>query len=223
MRIFFGCLHEVVQRVQVGGGGGSERRVQSHSIPSETKPGSLWTCGPAPSPAVTPRVCHRPPDCTRGSPHSSAHPGTLWCWFSSRLRRCEVAWCSQLWASAPPPPKGRPMRWAVPSALNRPDLHFEGSGNGPVVITWIGREHEFYSGSSPISLVEHCVTFRHDKRLLSIMGFVHIWPTSRWSATKKENRFSLNGKGIILSFLGRQFYRSTLFRRKIYKNVNMSV
>ena len=41
-------------------------------------PGSLWTCGPAPSPAATARVCHRPPDCTRESPHSSAHPGTLW-------------------------------------------------------------------------------------------------------------------------------------------------
>ena len=37
--------------------------------------------------------------------------------------------------------------------LNRPDLHFEGTGNGPVVITWIGREHELYSGASPISLV----------------------------------------------------------------------
>ena len=39
-----------------------------------------------------------------------------------------------------------------PPALNRPDLHFEGAGNGPVVITWIGREHELYSGASPISL-----------------------------------------------------------------------
>ena len=57
--------------------------------------------------------------------------------------------------------------------LNRPDLHFEGAGNGPVVITWIGREHELYSGASPISLVEHCVTFRHDRRLLSLLGFVH--------------------------------------------------
>ena len=47
----------------------SERRVQSCSTPSEAKPGSLWTCGPAPSPAATPRVCHRPPDCTSGSPH----------------------------------------------------------------------------------------------------------------------------------------------------------
>ena len=57
--------------------GASERRVQSHSTP-EAKPGSLWTCGPAPSPAAKPRVYHRPPDCTRGSPHSSAHPGALY-------------------------------------------------------------------------------------------------------------------------------------------------
>ena len=43
-----------------------------------------------------------------------------------------------------------------------PDLHFEGGGNGPVVITWIGRDHGLYSGASPISLVEHCVTFSWD-------------------------------------------------------------
>ena len=70
--------------------------------------------------------------------------------------------------------------------LNRPDLHFEGAGNDPVVITWIGREHDLYSGASPISLVEHCVTFRHDRRLLSLLGFVHNWPTSSWSATEKR-------------------------------------
>ena len=59
--------------------GTSERRVKSRSTPSEAKPGSLWTCGPAPSPTATPTVCHRPPDCTRRSPYSSAHPGTLLC------------------------------------------------------------------------------------------------------------------------------------------------
>ena len=63
--------------------------------------------------------------------------------------------------------------------LNCPDLHFESVGNGPVVITWIGREHELYSGASLISLIEHYVTFRHDRRLLSLLGFVHNWPTSR--------------------------------------------
>ena len=33
--------NDVVQRVQVGKEGASERRVQSRSIPSESKPGSL--------------------------------------------------------------------------------------------------------------------------------------------------------------------------------------
>ena len=70
--------------------------------------------------------------------------------------------------------------------------------------------NRWYSGASPISLVEHCVTFRHDRRLLSHLGFVHNWPTSRWFATKKENRFSLNRNEIMSSFLGRQFYRSNL-------------
>ena len=197
--------------------GTSERRVQSHSTPSETKPGSLWTCGPAPSSATTPRVCHKPPDCTRGSAHSSAHPGTLWCWLSSRLRRCELAWCGL--------PFHHLQRFVrcielCPQALNRSDLHFEGAGNGPVVITWIGRVHELYSGVSPISLVEHCVTFRHDRRLLSLLGFVHNWPTSWWSARKKENQFSLNGNGIMSSFLGQQFYFSTLY---IYVHIYVCV
>ena len=103
-----------------------------------------------------------------------------------------------------------------PVIRGNPDLHFEGAGNGPVVITWIGWEHELYSGASPISLVEHWVTFRHDRRLLSLWGFVHNWPTSRWSATKKENQFSLDGNGIkSSSFLGRQFYRSTLYKAPI--------
>ena len=56
--------------------------------------------------------------------------------------------------------------------LNRPDLHFADAGNGPVVITWIGREHELFSGASPISLVEHCVTFRHENE------GVHCFPRS---------------------------------------------
>ena len=60
-----------------------------------------------------------------------------------------------------------------------PHLHFEGAGNGPVVIIWISREHELHSGTSPISLVEHCVTFRHDRGFLSFLGFVRYWPTSR--------------------------------------------
>ena len=67
----------------------------------------------------------------------------------------------------------------VPDIRGNPDLYFEGAGNGPVVITWIGRAHELYSGLSPISLVEHYVTFRHYRRLLSLLRFVHNGPTSR--------------------------------------------
>ena len=120
--------------------GASERRVQSRSTPSEARPGSLWACGPAPSPAATLRVCYRPPYGTRGSPHSSVHPGNRKLCFHHPGH--------------------------VPVIRGNPDLHFEGAGNGPVVITWIGREHEMYSGTSPISLIEQRVPFRHDRRLL---------------------------------------------------------
>ena len=214
------CSRRMTKRSSPAGSGlersgTSERRVQSRSTPSEAKPGSFGTFRSAPSPVATPRIYHRPPDCTRGSPHSSAHPGTLWCWLSSRLRRCEVAWYDP--HSKPYQNHNRSRKICfhhpghVPVIRSIPDLHFEDAGNGPVVITWIGREHALYSGASPISLVEHCVTFRYDRRLQSLLGFVYNWPTSRWSATKKENRFSLNGNGIMSSFLGRLFYRSTLY------------
>ena len=102
--------NEVDQRVQVGGGGGSERRVQSRSTPSEAKPGSLWTCGPAPSPTTTPRVCHRLSDCTT---LFSTSRYTLVLTFKPTSKM----WGGMMWPSAPPPPKGRPMRWAVPSSV----------------------------------------------------------------------------------------------------------
>ena len=86
------CSRRMTIQCSPAGSGGAVR--EGYKIVALLlKPGSLWTCGPAPSPATTPRVCHRPPDCTRGSPHSSAHPGTLWCWLSSQLQRCDVAWC----------------------------------------------------------------------------------------------------------------------------------
>ena len=102
----------------------------------------------------------------------------------------------------------------VPVIRGNSAMFFEGAGNGPVVITWIGRVYELYSGASLISLVEHCVTSRYDRGLLSLLGFVHKWRTSRWSATKKENRFSWSGNGIMSSFLGR-FCRSTLYKLKL--------
>ena len=88
----------------------------------------------------------------------------------------------------------------VPVIRGNPDLHFEVAGNGPVVITWIGREHVLYSGASLISPVEHCVTFRHDRRLLSLLGFVHNWPTSinSWSATKKKKKKEKKRKPVFI-------------------------
>ena len=62
--------------------GASERRLQSQS--------TLLTCGPVSSPTASPRVCHRPPDRTRRSPYSSAHPGTLWCWLQADFE--DVRW-----------------------------------------------------------------------------------------------------------------------------------
>ena len=112
--------------------GGSERRVQSRSTPSEAKPGSLWTCGPSPSPAATPRVCYRLPNCTRGSPH---------CWFNELLGLGLPGGVLSL--GLPLHHLQRVVRCIelCPQVLNCLDLHFEGAGNGPVVITWIGREH----------------------------------------------------------------------------------
>ena len=168
------CSRRMTKRsIPAGSGrgrrGDTERRVQSCSTPSEDKPGSLWTCRPAPSLAATPTVCHRPPDCTRGSPHSSALQADF-----EDVRWHDVA---LTWNHTKDHNRSRKLCFHhpgnVPVIRGNPDLHFKGAGNGRVVITWIGREHPLYSGASPISLVEHCVTFRHDRRLLSLLGFVH--------------------------------------------------
>ena len=184
--------NKVVQRVQVGEEGGQwEKGTKSLHSWSQAWV-SLDLC-----PAATLRVCHWPPDCTRGSTHRWGVSSMIaWAFSMNSLVQVFLSvQCAELCLQA----------------LDRPDLHFEGAGNGPVVITWMGREHELYSGACRIPLVEHCVTFRHDRRLLSILGSVHICPTSRWSAIKKENRFSLNGNGIMSAFLGRQCYRSTIY------------
>ena len=102
----------------------------------------------------------------------------------------------------------------VPVIRGNPDLHFEGAGNGHVVITWIGREHDYKAAhlqSRSLNIVS-----------LSdlIEGFYRSWDLyttdqlvsglQQQKKKKKEKCFLLNGNGIMLSFLGRQFYRSTL-------------
>ena len=64
------------------------------------------------------------------------------------------------------------------------------------------------------AFISLCTSLLFDRRLLSLLEFLHNWSTSRWSTTtkkQKNNRFSLNGNGIMSFFLGRQFYRSTLY------------
>ena len=203
-----------------GVAGARERRIQSRSTCSDAKPGSLWTCGPALIPAATPRVCHLlHQGITTLFQHIQVHLGID---FQADFE--DVRWhdMALTWNNTKDHNRSRKLYFHypghVPVIRGSPDLHFESAGNGPVVITGIGREHELYNGASPILLVQHCVAFRHDRRLLSLLGFVHNRPTSRWSATKKENRFSFRGNGIMSSFLGRQFYRSTLYLT-VYKQM----
>ena len=138
----------------------------SRSTPSEAKPGYLWTYRSASSPSAAPRACHRPPDCTRKSPHSSAHPGTLWWWLTRRLRR--FRWQDVV------------LTWNHTKYHNGSRKHcFHHPGHVPVirgnpamvlaVITWIGKKHVLYSGVSSISLVEHCVSWD------MIEGFYRSW------------------------------------------------
>ena len=186
--------------------GANERRVQSCSTPSEAKPGSLLPHpGSATGHLIVPGDHHT-------LQHIQVHFGVD---FQANFK--DVRWhdVALTWNYTKDHNYSQKHCFHhpghIPVIRGNPDLHLEGASNIPVVITWIGREHEWYSGASSISLVEHCVTFRHNRRLLSLLGFVHNWQTSRWSVTKKENRFSLNGNGIMSSFLGRQFYRSTLY------------
>ena len=93
----------------------------------------------------------------------------------------------------------------IPIIRGNPDLHFECAGNGPVVITWICREHG-------------CTAAHLRSRSLNIVSLSYrswyLYTTGQLVdglQQKKENQFSLTGNGIMSSFLGRQFYRSTLY------------
>ena len=118
----------------------SERRVQSRSTPSDAKPGSLWTCGPAPSPAATPR----PPDCTKDHhtlQHIHVHFGVDFQADFEDMRWHDVALTGN---HTKDHNRSRELCFHhpghVPVIRGNPDLHFEGADNGPVVITWIGRD-----------------------------------------------------------------------------------
>ena len=178
--------NEVVQRVQVWGGGGPVR--EGYIVVALLLKPSLglfglvvqrWGLLPHPRSAT----CHV---IAPGDPHSLQHIQVHFgVDFQADLE--DVRWHDVA------------LTWNHTKDHNRSrKLCFHHPGYVPVihgypamvlaVITWIGRVHELYSVASPISLVEHCVTFWHDWRLLSLLGFVHNWSTSRLSATKKKRK-----------------------------------
>ena len=186
------CSRPMTKRSSLAGSGrgrrgASERRVQSRSTPSEAKPGSLWTCGlPHPGSATGHLIASGDQHTLQ---HIQVHFGVD---FQANFENVRWHYVALTWNHTKDHNRSRKLCFHhpgyVPVIRGNPDLHFEDAGNGPVVITWIGRERELYSGASPISLVEHCITFRHDRRLLSLLGFVYNWPTSRWSARKKKRK-----------------------------------
>ena len=186
--------NEVVQQVQVGGRRGPVR--EGYKVVALLLKPCLGLFGLVGRRRV---LIH-----TQGLPPTTLlHQGITTLFSTSRytlvltFKPTSKIWGGMMWPSLETTPKTiivavrRVVRCVE---LCPPDLYFEGAGDGPVVITWIGREHELYSGASQISFVEHCVTFRHDRRLLSLLGFRHNWPTSRWSATKKRKPVFLKRK-----------------------------
>ena len=186
--------NEVVQRVQVGRGGGPVREgykvVTLHLKPSLGLFGLVGRCRvllPHPGSATGHLIA---PGDHHTLQYIQLHFGIDYQADFEDVRWHDVA---LTWNRTKDHNRSRKLYFHhpghVPVIRGNPDLHFEGAGNGPVVISWIGREHELYSGASLISLVEHCVTFRHDRSFWSLLGFVLNWPTGWWSTTKKKTGF----------------------------------
>ena len=89
----------------------------------------------------------------------------------------------------------------IPVIRGNSDLHFEGAGNGPVVITWIVRE-------SMSCTVAHC--WSRSLNIVSLSDMIEgsycswdLYATGQLVyglQQKKENWFSLNGNGIYIVF-----------------------
>ena len=168
--------NEVVQWVQVGGGGGPVR--EGYKVVALLLKPSLglfrlvgWCWVLLPHPGSAPGHLIAPGD-HRTLQHIQVHFGVD---FQANFK--DVRWhdVALTWKHT------KDQNHSLKLCFHHPGHIPVIRGNPamvPAVLTWIGREHELYSGASPISLVEHCVTFRHDRRLQSLLGFVHNWPTS---------------------------------------------
>ena len=101
--------------------------------------------------------------------------------------------------------------------LNRPDLHFGGAGNGPVVINWIGRDmsctavHHQSCSLNIVSLSDMIEGYYRSWDMYTTGQLVDGLPQKKKKKKKKENQFSLNRNGIMPSFLWLQFYHSILY------------
>ena len=194
-RSYWWCSRRMTKRSNPAGSGrgrrgASERTVQSRSTPSEACLGLFGLVGrrrvllPHPGSATGHLIA---PGDHHTLQHIQVHFGVYFQADFEDMRWHDVA---LTWNHTQDHNHSRKLCFHhpghVPVIRGSPDLHFEVAGNGPVVITLIGREHELYCSEFPISLVWHCVTFRHDRRLLSFLGFVHNWPKKK---KKKKTGF----------------------------------
>ena len=61
-----------------------------------------------------------------------------------------------------------------PVIRGNPDLHFEGAGNGRVMITRISREHELYSGASPIYIYIYIYIYMTDGQKMNSVSLFNV-------------------------------------------------
>ena len=103
--------------------------------------------------------------------------------------------------------RSRTLCFHHPVIRGNPALHFEGAGNGSVESMSCIAAHLWSRALNIVSLSD---MIEGSYRSWDLYTTGQLVDDLQEKKKKKENRFSLNGNGIISSFLGRQFHRSTL-------------
>ena len=190
-----------------GGLGASERRVQSRSTPSEAKSGSLVgrhrVLLPHPGSAIGHLIA---PGDHHTLQHIQVHFGVDFQADFENVRWHDVA---LTWNHTKSHNRSRKLCFHhpghVPVIRGNPDLHFEGAGNGSVVITWTSRGMSWTAAhlrSRSLNIVSLSDMIEGSNRTWDLYTTGQLVDGLQ---QKKENQFSLNGNGI-MSFLRRQFY-----------------